>query len=157
LTVIEVVGGLIAGIQGLLADGLHFASGIMTLIVILYSVRMSNRPVNKEDPYGNGIADDDARLLVAMFLFVVGFQIFMSSTNVICGKLPTAPYQFALMIITISIITKELLFRYKMRIGKKYDSAALISDSWHHRSDALSSLAVLIGVGLAILGETFNV
>src|SRR5699024_11434501 len=73
------------------------------------------------------------------------------------GKIPTAPDQFALMIITISIITKELLFRYKMRIGKKYDSTALISDAWHHRSDALSSLAVLIGVGLAILGETFNV
>jgi len=157
LTIIKVVGGLIAGSQGLIADGLHSASGIMTSIVILFSVRISNKPINKEHPYGYGKADHVATLIVAMVLFVVGFQIFMSSTNVFFGKIPTAPDQFALMIITISIITKELLFRYKMRIGKKYDSTALISDAWHHRSDALSSLAVLIGVGLAILGETFNV
>src|SRR5699024_2005638 len=60
-------------------------------------------------------------------------------------------------ILVISIILKEFLFQYKYYVGKKYESAALIADAWHHRSDSLSSLAALGGVGLAILGEKFDV
>src|SRR5699024_3240707 len=146
LKIIKVVGGLIAGSQGLIFDVLQSASCIITSIVILFSVRISNKPINKEHPYSYGKADHVATLIVAMVLFVVGFQIFMSSMNVFCGKIPTAPDQFALMIITISIIKKELLFRYKMRIVNKYDSTALISDDWHYHSDALSSIYVLIDI-----------
>src|SRR5699024_3085815 len=62
----------------------------------------------------------------------------------------------ALIIIIFSIILKEILFQYKMRLGKRYNSTALISDAWHHRSDSLSSIAVLIGVGAALLGEKLN-
>src|SRR5699024_985704 len=57
----------------------------------------------------------------------------------------------------VSIILKEILFHYKYRVGKKYESAALIADAWHHRSDSLSSLAALGGVGLAIIGEKFDI
>src|SRR5690625_1185853 len=82
LSIMKVVGGLIAGSQVLIAYGLHSASGIMISIVILFSVRISNKSINKEHPYGYGKADHVATLIVAMVLFVVGFQIFMSSTNV---------------------------------------------------------------------------
>src|SRR5690625_2886738 len=78
LTIIKVVGGLIAGSQGLIADGLHSASGIMTSIVILFSVRISNKPINKEHPYGYGKADHVATLIVAMVFFVRGFRILNS-------------------------------------------------------------------------------
>src|SRR5699024_3492592 len=72
------------------------------------------------------------------------------------GELPTAPGTIALIILVISILIKEVLFYYKLYLGKKHQSVALISEAWHHRSDSLSSLAALAGVGLAILGEKFH-
>src|SRR5699024_12589360 len=77
LTIIKVVGGWFAGSQGLIADGLQSASGIMTSIVILFSVRISNKPINKEHSYGYGQATHVDTLLVALVLFLVGFQFLL--------------------------------------------------------------------------------
>lgn len=156
LTIIKGVGGFLSGSRALIADALHSASDIVSSVVILFAVRISNKPPDKEHPYGHGKAENVASIIVALLLIVVGIEISISSIKILFGKTPLAPTQLALFIIIFSIILKEVLFQYKMRLGKKYNSTALISDAWHHRSDSLSSLAVLIGVGAAILGENFD-
>lgn len=156
LAIIKGLGGFLSGSKALIADALHSASDIVSSVVILFAVRISNKPPDKEHPYGHGKAENIASIIVSLLLIVVGIEISISSIKVLFGQNPLAPTQLALFIIVFSIILKEILFQYKMRLGKKYKSTALISDAWHHRSDSLSSLAVLIGVGAAILGEKFE-
>lgn len=150
------VGGIISGSKALLADGLHSASDIVSSIVILFAVQIANKPPDDEHPYGHGKAENIGSIIVALLLIIVGVEISISSIKVFFGKTPTAPSSIALLIVILSILLKEILFHYKYYVGKKYQSTALISDAWHHRSDSLSSLAALIGIGSAMLGETFN-
>lgn len=157
LTILKGIGGFISGSRALLADALHSASDIVSSVVILFAVKIANKPPDEEHPYGHGKAENVAAIIVALLLIVVGIEISISSIKIFFGERPSAPGSTALVIIIISIILKEGLFHYKYYVGKKYRSSALISDAWHHRSDSLSSIAALIGVGGAILGEKFNV
>lgn len=156
LAIIKGLGGFLSGSKALIADALHSASDIVSSVVILFAVRISHKPPDKEHPYGHGKAENIASIIVALLLIVVGIEISISSSKIFFGETPTAPNSLALIIIVFSIILKEILFQYKIRLGRKYNSTALISDAWHHRSDSLSSIAVLVGVGAAILGEKFN-
>ncbi len=157
LAVLKGIGGILSGSRALLADALHSASDIVSSVVILFAVKIANKPPDKEHPYGHGKAENIASMIVALLLIVVGFEISISSIKVFFGEMPTAPTSIALVIVGISIVLKEGLFQYKYRVGKKYKSTALISDAWHHRSDSLSSMAALVGIGLAMLGEHFNI
>src|SRR5699024_9883561 len=94
--------------------------------------------------------------IVALLLIVVGIEISISSAKFLFGETPVAPTILALIIIIFSIILKEILFQYKILLCKKYNSTALISDSCHHRSYSLPSIAVIIGVRAALLGEKLN-
>src|SRR5690625_451341 len=111
LTVLKAVGGFMSGSKALLADALHSASDIVGSIVILFAVRIANKPPDKEHPYGHGKAENVASIIVALLLIVVGIEISISSIRVLAsGTPPTAPGRIALIIIGISIIVKEALF-----------------------------------------------
>lgn len=157
LTILKAVGGFISGSRALLADALHSASDIVSSVVILFAVKIANKPPDKEHPYGHGKAENIASIIVALLLIVVGIEISISSIKVFFGEVPKAPTGIALIIVGISIVLKEGLFQYKIRVGKKYKSTALISDAWHHRSDSLSSMAALLGIGAAMLGEKMDI
>lgn len=157
LTIIKAIGGVVSGSRALLADAVHSASDAISSVVILFAVKIANKPPDEEHPYGHGKAENIAAMIVAILLIVIGIEISISSIKVFFGDTPTAPTIVALYILIISIILKEILFYYKHYIGKKHNSPALIADAWHHRSDSLSSLAALGGVGLAILGENLNI
>ncbi len=157
LTIIKGVGGIIYGSRALLADALHSASDILGSVVILFAVKIAHKPPDQEHPYGHGKAENIATIIVALLLIAVGFEISLSSVKVFFGEIPHAPGTTALIIVAISIISKEALFHFKFRMGKKYSSTALISDAWHHRSDSLSSMAVLLGIGMAKAGEYFSI
>ncbi|HEX6593061.1 MAG TPA: cation diffusion facilitator family transporter [Bacillota bacterium] len=156
LTIIKGVAGFIAGSRALIADAVHSASDIVSSIVILFGVKIAMKPPDQEHPYGHGKAENIASIIVALLLILVGVEISISSLKVFWKEVPPAPGKIALYAIFLSIIIKELLFQYKYRVGKKYQSAALISDAWHHRSDSLSSIAALVGVGAAMLGEYYH-
>src|SRR5699024_3699153 len=111
---------------------------------------IANKPPDKEHPYGHGKAENIASIIVALLLVIVGIEIIFSSFKVFLGEIPKAPGKLALIILIISIVMKEVLFQYKYRLGKKYNSTALVSEAWHHRSDALSSRAYSAGVGFAV-------
>src|SRR5690625_4666150 len=151
------IGGLISGSRALLADALHSASDIVSSIVVLFAVRIANKPPDKEHPYGHGKAESIASIIVALLLIVVGIEISISSIKVFFGDIPDAPGIIALIIIIISIAIKEVLFHYKLKLGKKYESTALITEAWHHRSDSLSSLAALIGISAALIGKHYKI
>lgn len=157
LTIVKAIGGVISGSKALIADALHSASDIVGSIVILFAVKIANKPPDKEHPYGHGKAENIASIIVALMLIVIGIEISITSIKVFFGEQPVAPGKLAIIILAASIIIKEALFHYKYRLGKKYRSAALVSEAWHHRSDSFSSLAALVGVGLAILGDKLNI
>lgn len=157
LAIIKGIGGVMYGSRALLADALHSASDIVSSVVILFAVKIAHKPPDKEHPYGHGKAENVATIIVALLLIAVGFEISLSSIKVFFGEIPPAPGSAALVIVAISIIAKEALFHFKFRMGKKYNSTALISDAWHHRSDSLSSIAVFFGIGMAKAGEYFSI
>lgn len=156
LTIFKTIGGFLSGSRALLADALHSASDIVSSVVILFAVKIAKKPPDDEHPYGHGKAENIATIIVALLLIVVGVEISISAIKALMSKQIKAPGSIALFILIISIILKEGLYHYKMFIGKKYRSTALISDAWHHRSDSLSSLAALIGVSLAMIGEHYH-
>lgn len=156
LALMKGIGGFLSGSRALLADAAHSASDIVSSVVILIAVKIANKPPDEEHPYGHGKAENIASIIVAVLLMIVGVEIIISSVKVFFGTIPPAPGNLALLILIISIVIKEGLFQYKYRLGKKYQSPALMTDAWHHRSDSLSSLAALGGVGLAIIGEHFK-
>lgn len=156
LAIMKGIGGFISGSRALLADALHSTSDIVGSIVILFGVKIAAKPPDKEHPYGHGKAENIASIIVALLLVVVGVEISLSSAKVFFGEKPIAPGKLALIILIISLLVKEILFHYKHYLGKKYNSAALIAEAWHHRSDSLSSLAALIGIIAAIVGERYE-
>lgn len=137
--------------KALFADAAHSASDVISSIVVLVGVRTASLPPDRDHPYGHGKAESIAAIVVAVILFIVGIEIAVDSFK---GLLESAeaPGAAALYMAAASIFIKEGLFRYKIKIGRKQRSRALIIDAWHHRSDALSSLAAVVGIGLAIMG-----
>lgn len=157
LTILKGVVGFISGSKALLADAVHSASDIVSSVVILFGVRIAMKPADDEHPYGHGKAENIAAIIVALILIVAGVEIAISSVKVFFGETPVTPGKIALIAIIVSIIIKEILFQYKYRLGKKINSIALISDAWHHRSDALSSIAALLGVSAAMIGNYYGI
>src|SRR5690625_4950193 len=122
LAIMKGIGGIISGSRALLADALHSASDIISSVVILFAVKIANKTPDEEHPYGHGKAESIASIIVALLLIVVGVEISLSSFKVFFGNIPQAPGKLALIIIIISILIKEALFQYKIRVGKKYQS-----------------------------------
>src|SRR5690625_1562099 len=152
LAIIKAIGGIVSGSRALIADALHSTTDIIGSVVILFAVKIANKPPDEEHPYGHGKAENIASIIVALLLIIVGVEISISSIKVFFGETPSSPGLIALIIIIISIVIKEALFHYKYYLGKKYQSTALISEAWHHRSDSLSSFAALLGIVAAMVG-----
>jgi len=157
LAIMKGIGGVLSGSKALLADALHSASDIVGSIVVLLAVKIAHKPPDAEHPYGHGKAENIASMIVAILLIIIGAEVGYASIKVFFGETPTPPGKLALGIIILSILIKEALFHYKYRLGKKYNSTALITEAWHHRSDSLSSLAALFGIGAALLGAYLNI
>src|SRR5699024_10197131 len=136
---------------------LHSASDIAGSIVVFFVLKIANKSPDKEHPYGHGIAENIAYIIVDLLLVFVGIHIIYSSFKVFLWEMSKASGKLALIILIISIVMNVVLFQYKYRLGKKYNSTALVSEAWHHRSDALSSLAATAGVGFALAGAYFKI
>lgn len=148
--------------SAMMADALHSLSDFITDIVVLLFVKVSSKPQDNSHDYGHGKYETLAS-------FFVGLALVAAATGIIVGgavklvswlhgeQLP-APGKLALWAAVISIVVKELLFRYTAREGRKLDSQAVVANAWHHRSDALSSIGAAIGIGGAILlGDRWTV
>lgn len=153
LTAIKVVAGLLGKSNAMIADGLHSASDIISSIGILIGNYVSATPKDKEHNYGHEKAETLASFLLSLLLIVVsltiGVEAFKSLFNPEKLQIPTI---LPLIVSIISILIKEYQFRITINVANKINSTALKADAWHHRSDALSSIAAFIGIGGSMLG-----
>lgn len=149
--------GILSNSKALIADAAHSASDVAGSFAVLIGLKAAKLPPDEDHPYGHGKAESIAAIIVSILLILVGVQIGISSAKSIYSGVSHAPGWVALIAIVISIIAKEAMFQYKYRLGKKLSSQALIVNAWEHRSDVYSSLAALIGVGGALLGNLWNV
>ncbi len=156
----------IAGVMGhssaMIADAVHSLSDFITDIIVLAFVHVSAKPQDVDHDYGHGKYETFASFIIGLALLAAATGIIVSGVAKLIdwagGKQLAAPGWLALAAAIISILFKEILYRYTVVVGKKLDSQALIANAWHHRSDAFSSIATAVGIGGAILlGQRWTV
>lgn len=155
LVIFKFLAGIAGHSAAMLADAVHSLSDFITDVVVILFVRISNKPQDKSHDYGHGKYETLATALIGVALLGVGFGILWNGANEILafmrGEQLRTPGMTALLAAVISILLKEILYRYTVRMGNKYNSQAVIANAWHHRSDAFSSIGTAVGIGGAIL------
>ena len=162
LLVFKFIAGFLGHSSALVADAVHSLSDFVTDIIVIVFVKISGKPEDDDHRYGHGKYETLATALIGLALFAVGIGLLVSGATkvaeVIKGAILPSPSMIALVAAAVSIISKEILYRYTVRVGKKLDSQAVIANAWHHRSDAFSSIGTLVGIGGAIfLGEKWRI
>ncbi|OGS92502.1 MAG: cation diffusion facilitator family transporter [Gallionellales bacterium GWA2_59_43] len=156
LTLFQMIGGFFAHSQALMADGLHSLSDLLSDVLVLYANRHGNRHADANHPYGHARVETAATLILGAFLAVLGAGLLVAAAMRL--QQPDAVRTvspLALGIAAIALVAKEGMFRYMLAVAKRVRSQMLVANAWHARSDAASSLVVLIGVGGNLLGYTF--
>ena len=145
LSVIKVVIGSLAGSLALLADGVHSLSDVATDAAVLLGLRLGSKEPDQSHPYGHGRAETFSAGLIALVLILVGGVMIYYATMAIARDVVTVPRLAVLIAAIVSIAAKEWLYRATQKIAIQSHSPALYANAWHHRSDAFSSVAVVIG------------
>jgi len=140
--------GIVTGSVAIIADAWHTMSDSISSVIVLISIRISRKPADREHPFGHGRADLVASLFIGVILGVVAINFLIESVQKLIQHESVQFGNFALIVIIISIILKEFLAQFSFWAGRKTHSTALKADAWHHRSDALSSILILIGIFL---------
>ena len=147
--------GILGHSAAMLADAVHSLSDFITDLIVLIFVHISGKPQDKSHDYGHGKYETLALTIIGIALLIVAIGIFTNGAQRIAawlhGDQLEAPGMLALWAALVSIILKELTYRYTISESKKLDSPALEANAWHHRSDALSSIGTAIGIGGAVL------
>ena len=155
LTALKFVAGLIGRSSAMVADAVHSLSDLISDVVVIVMVKISSREQDKGHDYGHGKFETLATTFVAMMLIVVGAKLMVGGIEkirtVLNGGELAVPGKIALWAALISIAVKEILFRWNSRVGRKVNSPAMVSNAWHHRTDALSSVGSALGIGGALL------
>lgn len=151
LACIKALAGFFGHSYALLADATESASDVFSSIIVLAGIRIAQKPADENHPYGHGKAEPIAGTIVAIALFFAAIFITIKSIDKITNPHPS-PEPFTLIVLILVIITKELLFRFVINVGKSVDSVAIKNDAWHHRSDAITSGAAFIGISIALIG-----
>lgn len=162
LLLLKFIFGILGNSAALVADAVHSLSDFITDLIVLIFVKVANKPEDDGHDYGHGKFETLATLLIGVILLGVGVGIFYSGAKTIylffTGVALVKPHTVAFWIAILSIISKELLYQYTLRVGKTINSPVVIANAWHHRSDAFSSIGTSIGIGGAIfLGEKWVV
>ena len=151
LALIKITTGIFGNSYALIADGIESTMDIVSSLIVWGGLRISIKPPDKSHPFGHGKAESMAGVVVAMSLLAASVVIAVQSIREI--QTPHhSPAWCTLVVLVGVIITKETLFRKISRIGDQLDSRALKSDAWHHRSDALTSMAAFVGISIALVG-----
>ena len=153
LSILKMLASLIGKSQAMFSDSIHSLSDVLSTLVVIIGVKIANKEDDEDHPYGHEKLESIASIVLAFMLFVTALSIGYAGLNSMLhpGNLQT-PKLIALIAAILSIIIKEMMFQYTKHYAKKIKSDALMADAWHHRSDALSSIGSLIGIGFAMLG-----
>lgn len=162
LVVCKFVAGVLGGSAAMVADAVHSLSDFVTDMVVLLFVRLSGKPCDVDHEFGHGKYETLATAIIGLMLGGVGLGVLWSGgleiVSWLQGETLRAPGLIALGAALLSLLSKELLYQWTVRQGRRLRSAAVVANAWHHRSDALSSLGTTAGIGGAIvLGEAWRV
>lgn len=155
LSAFKLLAGIFANSGAMISDAVHSASDVFSTFIVMIGVTISGKKADKEHPYGHERMECVAAIVLAVILFATGLGIgwsgiqkifFMNSDSL------EVPGMLALIAALVSIVTKEWMYWFTKFTADKIRSDALRADAWHHRSDALSSIGALIGIGGARLG-----
>ena len=147
LTLIKFISGVISKSSAMISDSVHSLSDLLSTFVVIIGVKISNKKADSDHPYGHERIECVSAIILSGMLFVVGALIGINGIkNVTNSSNLVMPGVLALIASIISIISKEAMYQYTIRVSKKINSAALKADAWHHRSDALSSIGSFIGI-----------
>lgn len=156
LTLGKYFAGVIGNSSAMIADATHSLSDLLTDFAVLLGLRYTAKPADQDHAYGHGRIETLIAALCGVVLFVIGLGIFLKGIGSIWafvkGEKLSQPGVIALWAAVFSIVSKELLFRYTIAVGRRLNSPAMKANAWHHRTDALSSVGALLGIGGSILG-----
>lgn len=152
LFVLKYWAGVVTGSIALIADAWHTLTDSVSSAIVIVSAKLSEKPADKEHPFGHGRADLISSVIIGVLLAIIGFEFILKSVEKLKGGDETIFGMAAIIATVASILAKEGLAQYAFWAGKKTDSPILKADGWHHRTDALSSILVLIGI---FLGKFF--
>lgn len=145
LSFVKIIIGYLTGSLALVADGIHSLSDIATDIAVLLGVRLGSKKADSSHPYGHGRAETFAGGFVALILIIVGGAMIYYATKAIARDEVTKPNFAVLIAAILSVVSKEWLYKITKKIAVEFHSPSVYANAWHHRSDAFSSIAVVIG------------
>ncbi len=155
LASLQIIFGLLGKSQALLADGFHTLSDLSTDFIVLYASRRAAKAADEDHPYGHGRIETLASMLLGGILITVGVGIGLRGVDSILNPLRINPEAITIVFALLAVAAKESLYHYTLRAARKTHSSLLESNAWHHRSDALSSIVVVIGISAQLLGVPY--
>jgi cation diffusion facilitator family transporter len=151
LTIVKFLAGWLGSSSALIADAIESLADVFGSILVWQALRVAVQPPDDRHPYGYGKAESLSALAVGLILFIAaGVIVVKAFSEIVVPHLP--PAAWTIWVLVLIIVTKELLFRLVVHGANQHDSDAARADAWHHRADAVTSLAALIGVAVAIWG-----
>ena len=155
LTLAKLTAGILGRSSAMVADAIHSLSDLISDAVVLAMVKIAGKDKDESHNFGHGKFETLATVVVSLLLLVVGVSLMSKGIEkirfVAGGGVIEKPGMIALWAALFSIVVKEVLYQWTARVGKSVNSQTLVANAWHHRSDALSSVGALIGIGVAIL------
>ena len=162
LTACKIMAGIFGRSAAMIADGVHSLSDLSSDAVVLIFTRISSKAKDRDHEFGHGKFETLATVIISLILIVVGAKLMSNGIKSIhaCidGEVLPRPGFIALAAAVVSIVSKEILYQWTAAVGRKTGSTAVMANAWHHRSDALSSIGALLGIGGAIiLGDRWTI
>lgn len=152
LVIIKGTAGVLGNSYALVADAIESASDVLTSLVVIVGIKLSRKPPDETHPYGHGKFEPLAAAIVALTLLAAAIVISIESVHEILTP-HHSPAPFTLLVLLVTIAVKEGLFRFVLHVGTESKSTAINADAWHHRSDAITSLAAFVGISIALIGR----
>jgi cation diffusion facilitator family transporter len=156
LSLIKFIGGVFGNSMALVADAFHSLSDLITDAVVYFSHGVGQLPPDKNHPYGHGRAETIGTTVVGLLIIITGLGVAYEAWETVTQSIDKTPGWLAATIAILSVIINEALYQYTHKVGEASKSPSLIANAWHHRTDAISSIAALIGIlgawnGIAIM------
>ena len=155
LALFKLLAGIIGRSGAMIADAVHSFSDLVSDVVVLVMVKVASKGEDRSHDYGHGKFETLATAIIAFLLLAVAVRLMTGSVqkivDIVNGKTTEVPGMIALTAALVSIFVKEVLYQWTAKVGKSNGSEAVIANAWHHRSDALSSIAAAAGIGVAII------
>ncbi len=148
LFILKYWAGIVTGSIALIADAWHTLTDSVSSVIVLIGGKISRKPADNDHPFGHGRAEHIAAMIIGVLLAIVAFDFVISSVEKFGTKEQTSFGTIAWAVTILSIIAKEGLAQYAFWAAKKTNSSILKADAWHHRSDSLSSIVILVGIAV---------